>query len=109
MAFYVELRRKFSSAPEAAEGTVSLADQILRTERAGRESVALLLLSEVIAGHPKSLWAPRALARKAVIEERLQQRVVDPKLGTSVPEALISYRTLVDDYPAAEGQENRSR
>ena len=105
MAFYVELRRKFSSAPEAAEGTVSLADQILRTERAGRESVALLLLSEVIAGHPKSLWAPRALARKAVIEERLQQRVVDPKLGTSVPEALISYRTLVDDYPAAEGQE----
>ena len=104
MAFYVELRRKFSSAPEAAEGTVSLADHILRTERTGRESVALLLFSEVIAAHPKSLWAPRALARKAVIEERLQQRVVDPKLGASVPEALISYRTLVDDYPA-EGQE----
>ncbi len=35
MASYVELRSKFSSAPEAAEGTVSLADLILRTERAG--------------------------------------------------------------------------
>ena len=105
MASYVELRRKFSSAPEAAEGTVSLADLILREERAGSESVALLLFSEVVVEHPKSLWASRALARKAVIEERLQQRVVDPKLGTSVPEALISYRTLVDDYPAAEGQE----
>ncbi len=105
MASYVELRRKFSSAPDAAEGTVSLADLILRTERPGSESVALLLFSEVIAEHPKSLWASRALARKAVIEERLQQRVVDPKLGTSVPEALISYRTLVDDYPTAEGQE----
>ena len=105
MASYVELRRKFSAAPEAAEGIVSLADLILRTGRAGSESVALLLFGEVITDHPKSLWAPRALARKAVIEERLQQRVVDPKLGTSVPEALISYRTLVEDYPASDGQE----
>ena len=105
MASYVELRRKFSAAPEAAEGIVSLADLILRTGRVGSESVALLLFGEVITDHPKSLWAPRALARKAVIEERLQQRVVDPKLGTSVPEALISYRTLVEDYPASDGQE----
>ena len=30
---------------------------------------------------------------------------MDPKVGTSVPAALVSYRTLVDDYPASEGQE----
>ena len=106
MASYVELRSKFSSAPEAAEGTVTLADLVLRSKREDRDAMALSLLTDVVAQHPKSPWAPRALARKAAIEERLKQRVVDPRLGTSVPAALVSYRTLVDDYPAAEGQEN---
>ena len=106
MASYVELRSKFSSAPEAAEGTVTLADLVLRSKREDRDAMALSLLTDVVAQHPQSPWAPRALARKAAIEERLKQRVVDPRLGTSVPAALVSYRTLVDDYPAAEGQEN---
>ncbi len=106
MASYVELRSKFSSAPEAAEGTVTLADLVLRSKREDRDAMALSLLTDVVAQHPKSPWAPRALARKAAIEERLKQRVVDSRLGTSVPAALVSYRTLVDDYPAAEGQEN---
>jgi len=106
MASYVELRSKFSSAPEAAEGTVTLADLVLRSKREDRDTTALSLLTDVVAQHPQSPWAPRALARKAAIEERLKQRVVDPRLGTSVPAALVSYRTLVEDYPAAEGQEN---
>jgi hypothetical protein len=45
------------------------------------------------------------LLRKAALEERLRQRLFDSKVGTSVPAALVSYRTLVDDYPASEGQE----
>ena len=105
MASYVELRSKYSAAPEAAEGTVILADLMLRSKKENRESAAILLLSDVVTQHPKSPWAPRALLRRAMIEERIRQRVVDAKLGTSVPAALVSYRTLVDSYPSAEGQE----
>jgi serine/threonine protein kinase len=105
MASFVELRSKFSSAPEAAEGTVILADLLLRSKREDRDTTALSLLSEVVAQHPRSPWAPRALLRKAALEERLRQRLFDSKVGTSVPAALVSYRTLVDDYPASEGQE----
>ena len=105
MASYVELRSKFANAPETAEGTVILADLMLRSKRENRESSAILLLNDVVAQHPKSPWAPRALLRKAMVEERQRQRVVDAKIGTSVPAALVSYRTLVENYPAAEGQE----
>ena len=105
MASYVELRSKFSSAPEAAEGTVILADLLLRSKREDRDTTALSLLNEVLAQHPRSAWAPRALLRKAALEERLKQRLMDSKVGTNVPAALVSYRTLVDDYPASEGQE----
>jgi serine/threonine protein kinase/outer membrane protein assembly factor BamD (BamD/ComL family) len=105
MASYVELRSKFASAPEAAEGTVTLADLMLRSKRDDRDAAALSLLTDVVTQHPKSPWAARALMRRAAIEERLKQRVVDSQSGTSVPAALVSYRTLVDDYPAAEGQE----
>ena len=105
MASYVELRSKFSNAPEAAEGTVALADLTLRSKQENRESAAVLLLNDVILQHPKSPWAPRALLRRAGIEERLRQRVVDAKLGTSVPAALVSYRMLVENYPTADGQD----
>jgi TolA-binding protein len=105
MASYVELRSKFGDAPEAAEATVTLADLLLRSKRENREAASIALLTEVVTQHPTSPWAPRALARKATIEEQLRQRVADEKLGTSVPAALVSYRTLVENYPSAEGQE----
>jgi len=105
MASYVELRSKFASAPEAAEATVTLADLTLRSKQENRESTAVLLLNDVVTQHPKSPWAPRALLRRALLEERLRQRVVDAKLGTSVPAALVSYRMLAENYPAGEGQD----
>lgn len=105
MASYVELRSKYASAPETAEGTVILSDLMLRSKRDDRDAVAVSLLTEVVKHYPKSPWAPRALVRRAAIEERLKQRIADPQLGASVPAALVSYRTLVDDYPAGEGQE----
>src|SRR5678816_1944573 len=79
MASYVELRSKFAAAPEAAEGTVTLADLMLRSKRDDRDAVASSLLTEVVREHPKSPWAARALVRRATIEERLKQRVVDPQ------------------------------
>ncbi len=104
MANYVELRSKFPSASEAAEATVSLADLLLRSKRNDRDSAALTLLSEVPLKFPGSKWAPRALARKAAIEERLHERVLDAQIGSLVPSALISYRTIADKYPGAEDE-----
>ena len=41
-----------------------------------------------------------ALAKQGSIEERSRIRTVDAELNTSVPAALITYRTLLQNYPA---------
>jgi len=105
MASYVELRSKYAGSPEAAEATVTLSDLVLRSKRENRETEALTLLNEVMTQYPKSPWAPRALVRKASLEERMKLRVNDGKLGTVVPAALVSYRALVENYSASDGQE----
>jgi tRNA A-37 threonylcarbamoyl transferase component Bud32/tetratricopeptide (TPR) repeat protein len=105
LAAYVELRSKYTSSAAAAEGTVSMADLVQRSKQDDKESAARALYSEVVATYPQSPWAPRALVRRAALEERMKLRVVDPEIG-SIPAALVSYRTLVDTYPAAEGVEH---
>jgi serine/threonine protein kinase/outer membrane protein assembly factor BamD (BamD/ComL family) len=104
-AAYVELRTKYPSSPAAAEGTFSMAELVLRSKRSDREQGARELLSEISTRYPDSPWAPRALTRKAALEERSKLRVVDPQLNTAVPAALVSYRTLVERYPRSEGAE----
>ena len=104
-AAYVELRTKYASSPVVAEGTFSMAELLLRSRRDDREQAARGLLTEISTRFSDSLWAPRALARRAAIEERSKLRVVDAQLNASVPAALVSYRTLVEQYPNAEGAE----
>ena len=106
MAACIELRNRYRSSPAAAEGTFLMADLLLRSKRSDREVAARDLFSEVPTLYPKSTWAPRALAMKASLEERARIRVVDPLLKTSVPAALISYRTLAERYPDAESAES---
>jgi hypothetical protein len=89
----------------AAEGTYQLADLMLRSRRSDRETQAMTLFGEVFAQHPTSPYAPQALARKAALEERERTRVVDAQVGTSVPVALVTYRTLVEYYPSAPAAE----
>jgi len=101
MGAYVELRTKFASTAAAAEGTYQLADSMLRSRRSDRETQAMTLFGEVFTAHPTSPWAPRALARKGALEERARTRIVDAQVGTSVPVALVPYRTLVENYPSA--------
>ena len=105
MANYVEMRSKFGSTPQTAEATFRLADLTLRSKRNDRERAAIALFDEVVKLQPKSLWAPRALARKGELEERTKARALDAQLGTSVPAALISYRLLADKYPGSEDVE----
>jgi serine/threonine protein kinase/tetratricopeptide (TPR) repeat protein len=104
LAAYVELRSKYTASAEAAEGTVAMADLTLRSKQDDREAAARTLYSEVVTTHAKSPWAPRALVKRAALEERMKLRMVDPELG-SVPASILSYRALVTDYPAADGAE----
>jgi TolA-binding protein len=105
MGVYVEMRTKYPSDAATAEATFRMAELVLRTRRNDREAASRSLFSELVATHPGSPWAPRALERRAALEERTNQRVVDPQLGASVPAALVSYRQLADSYPKAEGVE----
>jgi tetratricopeptide (TPR) repeat protein len=98
-------RSRLPGTPAAVEGTFRMADLLLRSRRADRDSAGLDLFTEIADGHGASPWAPQALVRKAAIEERTRLRVVDAELQTSVPAALVSYRRLVDRYPDDEAVE----
>jgi serine/threonine protein kinase/TolA-binding protein len=103
-ATYVELRSKYAAAKTAmAEATFKLAELTLQSKQQNKEADAVALLTSVITAYPKSPWAPRALVRRAGVEEREKTRVTDSELGSSVPAALVSYRMLVRTYPKAEG------
>jgi TolA-binding protein len=99
-ATYVELRSRYPASAVAPEATFRLADNILRSKRPDRDRAARELLNEVVTQHPATPWAPRALAKLGSIEEHLKLRTIDAELGMSVPAALISYRTLLQKYPA---------
>jgi serine/threonine protein kinase/tetratricopeptide (TPR) repeat protein len=105
LAAYVELRSKYTPSAEAAEGTVSMADLTQRSKQDDKEAAARALYTDVVTTYPASAWAPRALSKRAVLEERMKVRVADPELGPSTPAALVSYRTLARDYSSAQGVE----
>ncbi|MEQ1907259.1 MAG: protein kinase [Vicinamibacterales bacterium] len=104
MANYVEMRSRFANAPVAAEATFRLADVTSRSRREDRDRSALALYDQVATTYPDSEWAPRALLRKGLIEERTRLHVIEGTLG-SVPSALVSYKRLTERYPSAEGVE----
>ena len=106
MAAYVELRHKYQSSKAiAAEGTYHLAELVLQSKQKDKEVDARNLFSDVVTSYPKTPWAARALVRRATLEQRAKLRVTDNELQTSVPAALVSYRTLVRTYPSAEGND----
>jgi TolA-binding protein len=105
MASYVDLRSAYGNSPAAPEATVRLAELMQRSRRPDKDAAALALLDEAVSRYAGSLWAGRALAQKAALEERTRRRVLDPELGTTVPASLLSYRALVASYPGSPGEE----
>jgi tetratricopeptide (TPR) repeat protein len=103
MANYVELRTNYRSTPQAADATFRLAQLTLRSKRTDRDRAAMTLYTEVVELQPSGDLAPRALQRRAEIEERLKLRVASPELGATVPAALLSYRAIAQNYTQAEG------
>jgi TolA-binding protein len=106
MAAYVELRSKYPASPAAAEATFQNAELILRSRRDDREKTAMGLFSSIFTAYPTSPLAPRALARRATLEQKQRLRVTDEELGKVVPAELGTYRTLVSRYPSAPEAES---
>jgi TolA-binding protein len=99
IATYVELRSRNRVSPAAADATYSMAALILRSKRNDRDTAARQLLGEIPTLYPASPFAARALVEKARLEERQNLRAFDTVLQTSVPAALVSFRTLAEQYP----------
>jgi serine/threonine protein kinase/TolA-binding protein len=99
LAAYIELKSRYPSSAVTADAMLRTADLTLRSKRNDREVVARALYDEVGTKYPKSSRAAEALVRRAALEERAKLRVFDATLHTSVPAALVSYRTVATDYP----------
>jgi TolA-binding protein len=105
MAAYVELRSRFGSTEASAEGTLQLAQLLMRSRRRDRVPTARDMLAKLAEQHPRSPIAPRALAAKAGIEHREKLKERDAVLGATVPSALVTNRLLVERYPTAREAE----
>jgi len=99
MAAYIELKSRYPSSAVTADALLRTADLTLRSKRNDREAAARALYDEVETKYPKSARAAEALVKRAALEERAKLRVFDATLQTSVPAALVSYRTVATDYP----------
>jgi len=99
MAAYIELKSRYPSSAVAADAMLRTADLTLRSKRNDREAVARALYDEIGTKYPKSSRAAEALVRRAALEERTKLRIFDATLQTSIPAALVSYRTVATDYP----------
>ena len=99
MAAYIELKSRYPSSAVAADAMLRTADLTLRSKRNDREAVARALYDEIGTKYPKSSRAAEALVRRAALEERTKLRIFDATLQTSIPAALVSFRTVATDYP----------
>lgn len=99
LAAYGEVRATYPRDPASADALLRMADLVQQTRQSDRMRVARGYLDQIIADFPTSHVAPRALAQRAVFEEREDVKVTDPVLQRVVPAALVSYRQLVEAYP----------
>ena len=83
-----------------------MAELTLSSKRSDRESAARALYDEIAARYPNSARVPEALLNKAALEERAKLRTFHATLQTSVPAALVSYRTVATDYPHSASAES---
>jgi serine/threonine protein kinase len=101
LAAYIELKSRYPSSAVTADAMLRTADLTLRSKRNDREAAARALYDEVGTRYPKNALAAEALVKRAALEERAKLRVFDATLQTSVPAAVVSYRTVATDYPTS--------
>ncbi len=104
MGAHVEFANRFRSDPRVAASQLQLADLTLRSRRPNRESSAREIYGAIARDHPRTAQASSALQRKLRIEtERRNLREKDPVLGKEVPAALVTLRTISEQFPDAPG------
>jgi TolA-binding protein len=99
IATYGEFRTRYRATARMPDATFRLAQ--LTGALKGREGEAITLYTEVFSQYPNSPRAPEALFAKAGLQDKLKLVEVDPKLSTSVPASLVTYRVMTDRYPRA--------
>ena len=104
-AALVEVVSRFGTDPAAADAQWRMARLTMQSGERDRELATRRILTELVASHPDSKWAPLALDEKAEIEIDRKLQGNDPDLGEQVPAALLSYRELTDHYPTHEASE----
>jgi TolA-binding protein len=95
---YLQVGAQHREDPRAAGALYRAAQLMLQGK--GRELEARNTLGELISRYPTGLWTVGALTLKASVEERLKLRERDAVLVATVPASLVTYRTLVEKYPA---------
>jgi serine/threonine protein kinase/tetratricopeptide (TPR) repeat protein len=102
MAAHVEFNERFGGDRRASDSKLRLADLMLKSRRADREVAARTLYFEIARDHPRTPQALTALQAKIRLEtERRNVREMDPVLGVSMPAAVISMRTLTEQFPTS--------
>ena len=101
MATYLEIVNRDKEHPRAPEALFLMAQNTLQSRRPGKEAESRRLLAEVVSNYPQSVWAPRALMKRAELEERERFFQRDAELATSVPSSLVTYRQVATQYAGA--------
>lgn len=99
LAAYADVRATYPKDSASADALLRMADLVQQTRQPDRMKVARSYLDQVVTNFPTTNVAPRALAQRAMLEEREDVKVTDPVLQRVVPAALVSYRQLVEAYP----------
>jgi hypothetical protein len=94
------LRSHYPAAAATAEGSVLLGQWLERSKRPDRIATARTVLGDVPQKFGDTVWAPRALAAKALLETRERVKDTDPAFG-SVPAAFLTNRLLAERYASA--------
>jgi TolA-binding protein len=101
MAAHLEFANRFPSDPRMAPSRLRLAELTLRSKQPNRETSALDIFGQIIRDHPKTPSALLALQSKSRIETDRRLETKDPLLGKQVPAALVTLRTLTEQFPEA--------
>ncbi len=100
---YSDFTSRYTGDNRGATSRLRIADLVLRTKRADRETVARQRLGEVFTNYPRTPQALEALQSRLRLDGNQRQREMDPILGTQVPAVLPTLRALTEQFPDASG------
>ncbi|MEO8681372.1 MAG: tetratricopeptide repeat protein, partial [Vicinamibacterales bacterium] len=100
MAAYVEVESRFKGDARAADAKLRRAGLLGRSRQPRAELQSRELLNDVVRDFPGTPQANFALQAKLKIEtDRREIREMDPVLKVEVPAAMVTLRTLIEQFP----------